>query len=220
MFASINFSLFSILVSFLIIIIPFILSDDFNDKLSRINDMSEEELKEFYAHLPNLSSINLPDNHLPYYFTNFEKVGQVCYDVADCPYKDSVYKKKCWGYEYDCKHPEKFSTPHCPGDHKGWVQTKEDQIKTFYTQADFGFIKQQLKEMMVLCEPMFADDSSLECSEHLRFCRGRNIMVNFSSLASRDEPLRYKMDVLKEGDIGNILYMHEVFTNLANPSLL
>lgn len=59
-----------------------------------------------------------------------------------------------------------------------------------------------MNEMMVMCEPTFPDDSSLECSEHLRFCRGRNIMINFTDLAMRNEPLRYKMDVLKDGEIG------------------
>ncbi|KAJ8933646.1 hypothetical protein NQ318_019291 [Aromia moschata] len=56
--------------------------------------------------------------------------------------------------------------------------------------------------MKVFCESLFPDDSSLECSEHLRFCRGRNIMINFTKLLNREEPIRYKMDVLSEGDIG------------------
>lgn len=36
----------------------------------------------------------------------------------------------------------------------------------------------------------------------VRFCRGRNLMINFTDLLTRNEPLRYKMDVLKEGQIG------------------
>lgn len=48
----------------------------------------------------------------------------------------------------------------------------------------------------------FQDDSSLECSKYLRFCRGRNIMINFKDLINRTEPIRYKMNVLKEGQIG------------------
>lgn len=49
---------------------------------------------------------------------------------------------------------------------------------------------------------VFQDDSSLECSEHMRFCRARNVMLNFTDLLNRKEPMRYKMDVLKEGQIG------------------
>ncbi|KAJ8932337.1 hypothetical protein NQ318_010631, partial [Aromia moschata] len=80
-----------------------------------------------------------------------------CSNDIDCPYKGYLNHNKCWGYEYDCKWDRQYSTPACPGDHKGW--------------ADFGFVKQQLEEMKVFCEPLFPDDSSLECSEHLRFCQ-------------------------------------------------
>ncbi|EFA03354.1 EGF domain-specific O-linked N-acetylglucosamine transferase [Tribolium castaneum] len=150
----------------------------------------------------NFSSINLPDSHLPYYFTNFPKIREKCDKDPQCPYKTSLNSPKCWGYEYNCLESERFSAPRCPGDHKGWVKSKSDQINTFYTQADFGFVKQQLREMKLLCEPLFADDSSLECSEHLRFCRGRNLMINFTDLRTREDPIRYKMDVLKDGQIG------------------
>ncbi|RZC43143.1 EGF domain-specific O-linked N-acetylglucosamine transferase, partial [Asbolus verrucosus] len=150
----------------------------------------------------NFSSINLPDEHLPYYFTNFPQIATKCESDPDCPYKNFLHEKKCWGYEYNCPDSRRYSSPRCFGDHRGWVKTKADQLNTFYTQADFGFVKQQLREMKLLCEPLFADDSSLECSEHLRFCRGRNLMINFTDLRTREEPIRYKMDVLKEGQIG------------------
>lgn len=84
-----------------------------------------------------------------------------------------------------------------------------DQLNTFYTQADFGYIKEQRREIGMFCDPLFQTDSSLECSEHLRFCRGRNIMINFTSLVNREEPIRYKMDVLGEGDIGGYCEFHE-----------
>lgn len=150
------------------------------------------------------SVINLPEEHLPYYFANFPHILKQCQEGKDCLYKGDFNGEKqiCWGYEHWCDLEKRYSTPFCPGDHRGWVKTKFDQGNTFYTQADFGYVRQQLQEMKVLCEPLFPNDSSLECSEHLRFCRGRNILVNFTSLATRDEPLRYKMDVLKEGEIG------------------
>ncbi|KAK4878909.1 hypothetical protein RN001_007055 [Aquatica leii] len=154
------------------------------------------------------SKINLPNDHLPYYFYNYPKIGQQCETDSDCPYT-YVHSDKCWGYEYSCTWENQYSIPSCPGDHRGWVKTKFDQQNTFYTQADFGYIKQQLRELKVLCEPLFPQDSSLECSEHMRFCRGRNIMINFTSLLTRDEPLRYKMDVLKEGEIGGFCEFHQ-----------
>lgn len=60
-----------------------------------------------------------------------------------------------------------------------------------------------------MCEPLFPDDSSLECSEHLSFCRGRNIMINFTRLWLRNEHVRYKMDVLDHGDIGGFCTLHK-----------
>lgn len=157
----------------------------------------------------NFSVINLPVEHLPYYFSTYSDISKNCAEDPDCPYKEHLNKNKCWGYEHQCTWDKQYSTPACPGDHKGWVKTKFDQQSTFYTQADFGFIKQQMKEMLVICEPYFPNDSSLECSEHLRFCRGRNIMINFTDLVNRKEPLRYKMDVLKKGQIGGYCELHE-----------
>ncbi|XP_018324523.1 EGF domain-specific O-linked N-acetylglucosamine transferase [Agrilus planipennis] len=150
----------------------------------------------------NYTFINLPDEHIPYYFTNYPAIMEQCRKDVECPYKDHLDKRKCWGYEHFCKWGEQYTVPHCPGDHKGWVKTKLDQQKTFFTQGDFGYIREQIEEMKVLCEPLFSTDSSLECSEHLRFCRGRNIMINFTSLINRTDNFRYKMDVLKEGEIG------------------
>lgn len=56
--------------------------------------------------------------------------------------------------------------------------------------------------MMLICEPISVHDSSLDCSEHLRFCRGRNLMLNFTDLIHRKEPFRWQNDVLKSGEIG------------------
>ena len=44
-------------------------------------------------------------------------------------------------------------------------------------------------------------DSSLECSDHLQFCKGKNILVDFRDLVKRSEPIRYHMDVLKKNVI-------------------
>ncbi|XP_011500542.1 PREDICTED: EGF domain-specific O-linked N-acetylglucosamine transferase [Ceratosolen solmsi marchali] len=157
----------------------------------------------------NYSDIDLPHNHLKYYFNSFPALSNKCQNEPSCPYKIHLNKKACWGYELDCKFENSFSAPQCPGDHKGWVATKKAQLDTFYAQGDFGYIRDQRKEMMLLCEPLFIDDSSLECSEHLRFCRGRNIMINFTDLVHRKEPIRYKMDVLKEGQIGGYCKLNE-----------
>lgn len=157
----------------------------------------------------NFSNINLPPEHLPYYFTAFPEVASKCRESAQCPYKSYLDQESYWGYHYNHVWGQQYSVPDCPGDHKGWVKTKFDQQNTFYTQGDFGFVKQQLHELRVLCEPLFPEDSILECSDHLRFCRGRNIMINFTRLAERKEPFRYKMDVLSDGDIGGFCTLNK-----------
>ncbi|PSN54636.1 EGF domain-specific O-linked N-acetylglucosamine transferase [Blattella germanica] len=158
----------------------------------------------------NFTEINLPKEHIPYYFNSFPHIADKCRVDETCPYKDLLDKKSCWGYEAGCKSQDSYSVPSCPGDHKGWVKTKQDQQKTFYSQGDFGYVQEQLREMMHLNIPTTTKtDSSLECTKHLRFCRGRNLMINFTDLTSRTEHLRYKMDVLKEGQIGGYCQLHK-----------
>ncbi|XP_033334181.1 EGF-domain O-GlcNAc transferase isoform X2 [Megalopta genalis] len=157
----------------------------------------------------NYSDIDLPDDHIKYYFNSFPTVEERCRNDTACPYKDSIGTKSCWGYELDCNPEDSFSVARCPGDHKGWVTTKKAQLDTFYAQGDFGYVRDQRKEMSIFCEPLFLEDSSLECSEHMRFCRARNVMINFEDLLSRKEPIRYKMDVLKEGQIGGYCALNE-----------
>lgn len=72
----------------------------------------------------------------------------------------------------------------------------------FLNFSALGYIRNQINDMRVLCTPLFPNDSMLECSKHLRFCRGRNIMINFTDVATIKEPFRYRMDVLKPGQIG------------------
>ncbi|XP_073986777.1 EGF-domain O-GlcNAc transferase isoform X1 [Rhodnius prolixus] len=156
----------------------------------------------------NLYDVNLPEEHLPFYLSSFPSVAEQCDKDPDCVLKKFLGQKKCWGYEVDCKQNNSYSIPECPGDHRGWVKSKKEQINVFYNQGDFGYIKERLDEMAIMCEPTFMDDTSLECANHLRFCRGRNVFMNFTSLLNRKELLRYKMDVFSKGDIGGRCRLH------------
>lgn len=42
----------------------------------------------------------------------------------------------------------------------------------------------------------------MECSQYLQYCQGTNLYLDFRDLLHRKEPFRYKMDVLKKGQIG------------------
>ncbi|XP_058056689.1 EGF domain-specific O-linked N-acetylglucosamine transferase [Anopheles bellator] len=176
------------------------------------------------GHLPDpgacdgpYSHIDLPKAHLPMYFRRFPALEKQCAEDERCPYRTLIasesYQRRrnsacCWGYEDGCTAKERFSNHSCPGSHVGYVKSKQAQLDTFYSQADFGFIRDQIRETRIMCEPQFPHDSSLECSKYLRFCRGRNLMFNFTDLAQRTEPLRYKMDVLGPGQIGGHCALH------------
>lgn len=86
----------------------------------------------------NLTDINIPEAHLPYYFNAFPQIAKECAEDENCAYKQYLDTDKCWGYEPDCKPLNAYSMPYCPGDHKGWVKTKKAQVETFYSQGDFG----------------------------------------------------------------------------------
>ncbi|CAG4944872.1 unnamed protein product [Colias eurytheme] len=151
----------------------------------------------------NVQDINLPPEHFVYLFNSFPDIAKSCSEDGNCPYKSFLDRKACWGYETDCNQKNSYHVrPRCPGDHRGWVKSKQAQYETFYTQADFGYVKEQIDELMVMCEASIPDDSSLECSKYLRFCRGRNLMLNFTGLVGRGNNLRYKMDILGPGQIG------------------
>lgn len=156
---------------------------------------------------------NLPTDHLIRYLNTFPQVREHCVKNEDClriissnasanslndeliPTLDTL--TACWGHELDCDVNKRFQTPTCPGEHHGWVQSKTAQVNTFYNQADFGYIQNQINELALICEPRYITDSSLECSKYLRFCRGRNLLFDFRDLAQRKELIRYHMDVLK-----------------------
>ncbi|KAJ8301155.1 hypothetical protein KUTeg_020142 [Tegillarca granosa] len=96
--------------------------------------------------------LNLPDEHIPYYFTNNP---------------DELLKiKKCWGYEDNCPVKQRMGMPTCPGESRGWVKTnnKAEQLDIFWKQGDFGYA-----------------DSSLECVRHTRYCKATNLYMDFTN---------------------------------------
>ncbi|XP_013181020.1 PREDICTED: EGF domain-specific O-linked N-acetylglucosamine transferase [Papilio xuthus] len=162
------------------------------------------------VYLIQLKDINVPPEHMGYIFNLFPSLAESCKVDSNCVYKNIIEHKSCWGYEPGCnKNVSYHVRPRCPGDHRGWVKTKKAQYDTFYTQADFGYVKDQIEELQVMCEASYLHDSSLECSKYLRFCRGRNLMLNFTGLIGRGDNLRYKMDILSEGQIGGYCNYYE-----------
>ncbi|CAL4082288.1 unnamed protein product [Meganyctiphanes norvegica] len=160
----------------------------------------------------NWRDIHLPPQHLPHFFHNKPHLVEMCRNSGDCPFKDQIEQRACWGYEADCSYPNAYGHPVCPHEYRGpiyssWaygfeVTNHAEQLYTFYHQADFGYVKKQQEELKVYCEPYHQDDSSLECSNSLRFCRGKNIFIDLRDLHHRQSAIVYDTDVLKPGQIG------------------
>lgn len=88
-----------------------------------------------------LIDIDLPESHLSQYFNNLPDFAKKINETSNGPYKEFLSSEKydreaCWGYESKCKKPR--LTHKCPGNHTGYVKSKEAQLEVFYAQADFG----------------------------------------------------------------------------------
>ncbi|XP_017006210.2 EGF domain-specific O-linked N-acetylglucosamine transferase [Drosophila takahashii] len=143
---------------------------------------------------------SLPSEHLIRYLNTFPKLKQQLTTNLTGNAKATI-SSACWGHERDCKPDHRFQTPQCPGEHTGWARSKDAQLRTFYNQADFGYIQEQLSQLAPQCVPTYLGDSSLECTHYLRFCRGRNLLFDFRDLVNREERIRYHMDVLSPGQL-------------------
>lgn len=155
-----------------------------------------------------LQTVNLPAEHLAIFFNLNPDIAAECAADKYCPYKIHLNRIACWGYEGNCSRDYRYSYPVCLGDAQGWVKRKEDQIETFLRQGDFGYVAERLQEMKTICEPINKGDSSLECAKYMRFCRAKNLMMDFSSLVGIEEPMRYRMDVIREGQVGGHCTFH------------
>ncbi|KAL4227068.1 hypothetical protein ACF0H5_015042 [Mactra antiquata] len=153
------------------------------------------------CHGYNWKSINLPEMHIPYYFTNNPDISRLCGNDTTCPYQHLLKENKCWGYEKNCKENERLSNPECPDDSRGWAKTKEEQLYTFWQGGDFGYVLKRREEMKTLCKPKNPDDSSLECAKYMRYCRAKNIYLDLRH-ADFDTNESFKENFLLEGEIG------------------
>lgn len=102
----------------------------------------------------SLKDVDLPDSHMTRYLNSFRDEALNCEESDSCSrFHNILGTGLCWGYEENCLQHLAYSDPKCPDDHKGWVSSKAHQLKTFYEQADFGFVKQQIQTKAEICRP-------------------------------------------------------------------
>lgn len=154
------------------------------------------------GHCFDWDSLDLPEDHLPFYFNNNPSVKKLCETEKDCPFKEAVSMKRCWGYEKNCPEEERLSNPTCPEPSRGWTKDKGSQLQEFWKGADFGYVLERRKEMKYMCAPENEEDSSLECAKYTRHCRAKNIYLDFREAKLNQGNERFREDVFKEGQIG------------------
>uniref|UniRef100_A0A2K5K032 EGF domain-specific O-linked N-acetylglucosamine transferase n=1 Tax=Colobus angolensis palliatus TaxID=336983 RepID=A0A2K5K032_COLAP len=151
--------------------------------------------------LYNYASIRLPEEHIPFFLHNNRHIATVCKKDSLCPYKKHLEKLKyCWGYEKSCKPEFRFGYPVCSYVDMGWTDTLESAEDIFWKQADFGYARERLEEMHVLCQPKEMSDSSLMCSRYLQYCRATNLYLDFRNIKRNHD--RFKEDFFQSGEIG------------------
>ena len=133
---------------------------------------------------------SLPENHLPFY------------DAQINTEKTSGSNHICWGHESNCDARNSFSANFTKCNPRAENTEKSRQI--FFNEADFGYVKQRSEDLLNICSPSEQDSStsSLQCSNQLQFCVGKNIRIDFRDIERKsDGSLRYNMNVLKPGQI-------------------
>ncbi|KAJ0023388.1 hypothetical protein NQD34_003287 [Periophthalmus magnuspinnatus] len=163
------------------------------------------EVTEDHSHIKvaeqlDYSRISLPPEHIPYFLNNNKRVTKICRKDALCPFKEALGKSACWGYEKNCDPKKHFGYPVCTKVDTGWARTLEAAQKVFWKQADFGYVKERLSELKVLCKPTKPGDSTLKCSSHTRFCKATNLYLDLRNPRRSHE--RYKDDFIQRGEIG------------------
>uniref|UniRef100_A0A8C5L3C4 EGF domain-specific O-linked N-acetylglucosamine transferase n=1 Tax=Jaculus jaculus TaxID=51337 RepID=A0A8C5L3C4_JACJA len=103
--------------------------------------------------LYNYTSLRLPEEHIPFFLHSNRHIATICEKDPHCPYKKHIENLKyCWGYEKSCKPEFRFGYPVCSFVDRGWVDTLESAEDMFWKQADFGYARERLQEMHVLCQ--------------------------------------------------------------------
>nr|XP_042130520.1 EGF domain-specific O-linked N-acetylglucosamine transferase [Peromyscus maniculatus bairdii] len=104
--------------------------------------------------LYDYSSLRLPEKHIPFFLHNNRHIASVCKEDPHCPYKKHLENLNyCWGYEKSCKPEFRFGYPVCSYVDMGWTDTLESAEDLFWKQADFGYARERLEEIHVLCQP-------------------------------------------------------------------
>ncbi|EDO30804.1 predicted protein, partial [Nematostella vectensis] len=86
----------------------------------------------------------------------------------------------CWGYESRCSTPDKwYKRPVCD-DSSGWrhYSSNEEKVNSFWTEADFGYVKKFIDSTKDVCKSGKVNGGSLQCSKELGYCTANNLYMD------------------------------------------
>jgi protein O-GlcNAc transferase len=113
----------------------------------------------------------------------------------------------CWGYEKGCTKEDRLFLPYCDGPPSPWGKTIDDKMELFWKQGDFGYVKDVVDSLIMLCKPKQKDGASLVCSTNMRYCRAENFYLDlrrFNEFANRegDTYKSFRENIFQLGEVG------------------
>ncbi|EFO24016.1 hypothetical protein LOAG_04468 [Loa loa] len=150
-----------------------------------------------------INSLYLPEEHIQYWVNRDNTVRNLCFKNERCRLKFAINNKHCWGYEPNCDPENSYSVrkAKCTKPSSWSRSSTESQLEIFQKQGDFLKLAQVFNTIEPICISNHTEGSFLECSNHLRFCRARNIFFDFKNLNSKTSK-RYRNDVIQKGQVG------------------
>ncbi len=161
------------------------------------------------------TELNIPDEHIPYFFTNNPELREQCRQDADCPFHALVGTKKCWGYEKKCSEEDRMLNPTCNEDASmlaawsSYYPNAKSLREIFWSQADFGYVSEKMRDMNSYCTPEQPGDSSLVCSQYLRYCKASNLYLDLRHFKPEESRDHYRQDLIQAGHIGGKCIVHK-----------
>ncbi|CAG9538899.1 unnamed protein product [Cercopithifilaria johnstoni] len=150
-----------------------------------------------------IDNFHLPEEHIQYWVNRDNAMRNLCFKNKICHLKYGINNKNCWGYEPNCDPADSYSVrkAKCTKASSWGRSSIESQLEIFQKQGDFPKLAEIFYSIEPICISDHTEGSFLECSNHLRFCRARNIFFDFKNLNSKTSK-RYRNDVIRKGQVG------------------
>ncbi|XP_038054363.1 EGF domain-specific O-linked N-acetylglucosamine transferase-like [Patiria miniata] len=150
------------------------------------------------------SDPNLHPEHYRYYFNRRPDEAEACRLDPTCPYKESLDTSACWGYEKGCTPDRMSGYPKAYTFQRKWFHSEQAQVKQFWIDNDFGYIKKILDDgWYAMCTPKTQNGSSLSCVDNAHSCVAKNLWLSLPDFQDHTKH-RGRLDPQHFGSPGNV----------------